>query len=250
MNQDDEAVINSQEALKRAEASNNNAHITQIKSAIETHANKKINETLDDFLPYLKNVLSGVGQIAEDEIRDQNGDLDVIYNSFLSRVQLIGYEWNMKYVPVIAELLSFYSPEAVFHITSKTVSVNPKIIDNILNALLYLISNSEGVMQHDASHLLALNIISPLDSNRIRNTYRMGILTTSAAATDGLSKLDDIMRNELRYIHPSLPSLIADQEPINEKEIEFAKSKILPKFELNIKSTVLSKLILFFIIFI
>lgn len=226
----DEALPCAQEALRQAEVSRNSAHIKQVRQAIKDHTVYKP-ATLNEFIPYLKQVLYGAGNVAEKEISDSRGKLENISKNLLKRVRIVGAEWSMAYVNILAELLSLYSPEAASFIVAKAAISEQRMTENILCAALYLIGHSEGVMQRDATRFLALLIIAPLDTEGIRITYRMGILEVSASASDGMSNLDFFMRKELSRMHPMFPSLIAEQEPIDEEGKKRAKRDILTKFE-------------------
>lgn len=230
LDQNAEALACAKEALHQAEASQNEAHQEQVKQAIEDHTKHKAPETLDELRPYLEQVLYGAGDAAEREISDERGKLEDVGTSLCQRVQIVGHAWSMDYVTVLAELLSFYSPEAAFFIVEQAAEGAPNLLDNILNAALFLAGYGEGVSQRDSARLLALEIISALEANAIRNMYRKGILEVSSAATDELTQLDSLLRKELLRMHPLLPPLIADQKPVDDLGRERARRNILSKF--------------------
>ena len=230
LGRDDQALACAQEALRHAKASQNVAHQTQVQQAIQHHAARKDPTTLEELYPYLELILYGAGNAAESEISDQRGKLEDISESLFQRVRIVGRGWSLVYVPILAELLSFYSPEAVFFIVGKAAEREPSLIDDILNAALFLTGYSEGVLQRDSARFLALEIISPLQASAIRKMYRQGILEVAAAATDELSRLDSLLRKELMRMHPLFPTLIADQKPVDADGRARAARTILPKF--------------------
>ena len=83
--------------------------------------------------------------------------------------------------------------------------------------------------RRDAARFLSLMILFHQDDQRIRAYYRQAILETSAAATDEMSNLDAILREELGRMFPLFPKLIADQEPVDDVGREQARRNILSK---------------------
>ena len=95
-----------------------------------------------------------------------------------------------------------------------------------MNAMLFVTARTEGVTRRDAARVLCLTILGCGDPHFIRSAYRKLILATSAALEDELSQLDEIMRRELARIHPELPKLVADQDPISEAEAKCANREM------------------------
>ncbi|MBK9681527.1 MAG: hypothetical protein IPO69_22175 [Saprospiraceae bacterium] len=204
----DQAMKCIQDALKQAEESKNESHLSKVKEALKNYTSYRQVTTLEALYPNLSSTLRGAGIVAEEEIADDRGNLKNVSKDLLKRVKIVGLNWSMNYVRILAELISFYSPEAASFIVAAAAEQEPSLIDNILNAALYLSAYSEGVMKNDAARFLALEIITPLEARSIRQTYRLGILEVSAAATDEMAQLDTLLRKQLLRMHSQLLPLL------------------------------------------
>lgn len=230
LKKDKEAFAFAKKALKHAEGCNFAADIAQAKEIVKAYSTQRKSPNTIDIEPLIKHILNAAQITADQEIGQWKGKIDTLVKGVLKRASLIGYDWTMDYVSIMAELLSDFTPETAFTITLNTSKHNQKVHEHCLHAALYVAAHSDGVRQRDAARFLALTFLGAVSIEYIKRSYRQAILETSFAASDELSCLDTIMREELQRINPFFPRLIADQEPINEKEKARAINATLSRF--------------------
>lgn len=233
LKKDKEALSFAKEALKHAEGCKSAADIAQAKEIVSAYSTEQITPDITSIEPLIKHILNAVQITADQEIGQWKGKIDTLVKGVLKRASVIGYDWTMDYVSIMAELLSDFTPETAFTITLNTSKHNQKVHEHCLHAALFVAAHSDGVRQRDTTRFLVLSIFGALKGDGIRKAYRRAILEPSSAANDELSCLDAIMREELKRINPFFPRLIADQEPINVKEKARAVSTILLRFTEN-----------------
>jgi tetratricopeptide (TPR) repeat protein len=240
-----EAIACAQEALAQAIAGEKSDEIFVIQELI-ADLNSPIEEVLlDEMLPVITQIVRTAHITANREInlimQSNNKDNRA---SIAEMVDLVKRGINnlhpspnnaMDYVPGMAELLSYFTPETLF-VTLDQIQMSDNIsYQNSLTATIYIAVHSEKIMQRDALRLLVLtifkNAISSGNGDMVRDQYRKAILEVSAAAKDEISNLDQLMRMELERIHPDFPRLIADQAPPDEKGKERARKDTLSKLQ-------------------
>jgi tetratricopeptide (TPR) repeat protein len=175
----------------------------------------------------MKGLLDGARNTAEQELRQQGDSLGRLAEGVVIRALKLGSDHSAEYVPLIAEMLSDYTPDAVSCLLGIAARTHERLVEHLLNAALVVAAHSEGVRQEDAARLLALAIVLPGKLTAVRTTYRKAILAPAASATDALSQLDSILRTALQLLHPLLPGPIADQPPLDEQERARAAQQVL-----------------------
>ena len=216
------------------------ADAQHVEELIEFLKRPEQSPSLSDLRPVFERIINSAVRLAEDELNERR-QTDFATLGFFNRCRKIQGSAGGRFVPIVAEILSDFSPERAFQILSNIPKIPSQLLtvpltlaqetyDNCLHAVLYVAAHSEGVRQRDAARLLCLIMFGALKAALIRKAYRQAILAPSAAANDAMSHLDAIMREELGRIHPDLPHLIADQEPISGQEQEKARKLILSRF--------------------
>lgn len=151
---------------------------------------------------------------------------------FFNRARKLTSQPSLSYVPIVAELLSDFSPERAFSVIARMPRIQDyfpspwagmdKIAkvayDRCLHAVLYVTAHSEGVCRRDAARLLCLLFLGAMDGPAIRAAYRQGVLEIVSAAPPPMNMLDAILREELARMNPILPHLIADQDVLSKDE--------------------------------
>ena len=138
----------------------------------------------------------------------------------LVRMQTVGSQQAISYVPMMEQFLSDFSPEVAF-LTFRELSLhNLKDFELCMNAAMFLAASESGVIQRDAARFLLLVLFSwALNSPEfVREGYRMTILRVCWVANAPLSNLEVILRAEMSRFHLELPRLIGDQSPLTEEE--------------------------------
>ncbi len=230
LRRDSDALVCAQEALKQAENCHSTADITQARKMIEDYSTPRIAPDISNIEPIIRHILNAAQITMDLEIGQWRGSVERLVDGVLKRAASVGNDWTMDYVLIMAELLSDFTPETAFCVILKTAERSQKVHEHCLHAALYVAAHSDGVRQREAVRFLVLSIFGAVDGTSIRRTYRQAILETSSAATDGMSRLDAIMREELRCINPVFPKLIADQDPVDEHGRERAIRTILSRF--------------------
>lgn len=250
--QDAIALASAQNALQEAEDAGDTADKQLAEQLIRQYSRPRIEPTLSDFRPSFKRFLQGVNILADIEVGEHESDHETVIFGFFNRCRKLYGSQSLAYVPIVAELLSDFSPERAYHVVSHITKMpellsnrllrhpmpgptnlfklSQDVYDHCLHAALYVAAHSEGVQQRDAARLLCLIFFGALDAKSVRSCYREAILETSAAATDEMTRLDVILREELGRIHTQLPNLIADQKPVDKAGRERATRKILSRF--------------------
>ncbi|MBK9681516.1 MAG: hypothetical protein IPO69_22120 [Saprospiraceae bacterium] len=99
-----------------------------------------------------------------------------------------------------------------------------------MHSVLYLAAHRDGTAQRDACRFLIFEILANLDTDDIRNKYRKAILGSTAVGQDKFINLEQHMRDEISRFNPTLLKLVADQDPLNQQELEFAKFITMARF--------------------
>jgi len=229
LKRDKEALECAHESLKQAESNNELDDIERSHKMIEDFSIPLQTPKLSDVEPIFGHICNAARVTADLEIGQWHGSVDKLVNGVLKRTSLVGNN-TMACVLIMAELLSDFAPETAWYILLKTAEKDQKAHEHCLHAALYVAAHSIGVQQRDAARFLALSILGAVKGVDIRRVYREAILETSAAATDEMSRLDQIMREELGRINPLFPQLLADQEPVDERGHARATHNILSRF--------------------
>ena len=239
-----EAIEQAQKALEQIEISGKRDDITAIQQLISNTNSTSQTISLIDFLPVLEHICKAAQIISNQEIGLLQGIQPGQRSNLKEMVKLVqkaiysrhpSPENALDYVPAMAELLSYFTPETLFISLHQILLTDNIAFQNSLKATIYIAAYGPKVMQRDAIRLLILvifkNALPPASPEMIRDQYRKIILDVSTTGTDKMKNLDQLMRVELAKIHPELPELIADQEPSTAWEIQKAQESILDKLQ-------------------
>ena len=136
------------------------------------------------------------------------------------RMQTIGSPQAISYVPMMEQFLSDFSPEVAFVTFRELSPQDVKKFEQCMSAAMFLAASESGVIQRDAARFLLLVLFSwALKSPEfVRDGYRLTILRVCQAANPPLSNVEAILRAEMARLHPELPGLICDQDPLTDEE--------------------------------
>ena len=221
-----EAIACAKEALAQLEHSTEKADLPIIQKMIDDLATPHSPVELSDLIPIMRQVVSA----AREEMTQLTGRTQDERASLGKMVEMIEYRIHnlqpspdnaLHYVPSMAQILANLTPETAFLVLQEMKKKNRVDFENSLTAALYIAAHGEKIMQRDALRLLILtlfaNVADSENEEPIREQYRNLILNVSAAATDEMKDLDQLMRKELARIHPDLPGVIVDQESSDEE---------------------------------
>lgn len=231
MGQKRDCITLEEAMLRKASLLGDNTQVDAIKKVLEMH-NKYQPSNLAEFKPNMNLMFSGVGDAAFDEITQGKSKIGGIAAAFRTRLGMLGTGWNVGYIPVMAEMFAFFSPEASHFILDEAIKKMPAqnqydFITNVITASIFIAVHSKGVLQRDATRWLTLRLLSPLDAKSIRIAYRQLIQNISLAAVgSSLSSLSDLVNNELSRISPHLPGWLDDQSPMSSDEEALARTFI------------------------
>jgi hypothetical protein len=231
MGLNEESLALDEETLKKAEQAGDKVQVDEIKMVLAAHR-KKEPSNITEFRPTLEVVFNGAGDAAFQEITSGKSTIEGISAPFLQRIKMIGWNWSVAYVPIMAEMFAFFSPEATYFIVEHSINDIPPIhqkgfIENIHIALRFLASYGTGVIKRDAVRLTTLIILNPLhshnsfDTKTIKSAYRQSIRNFSMAAEGPpILELSNQVIKEMSRISLSLPVWMEDQSYITPEEIE------------------------------
>ena len=166
---------------------------------------------MEDLVPDLEIVLRAARRSSDEEF--QNISYDVTLQDLMSRLLdhgAMGAPSMRGHVPLIAELLSDFTPETVCGVLLNAKRFAAHLFDIWISAAVYLAAHAEGVEQRDAARLITLLLLIPLEAPAIRDLYRTIILRSHVAGADRLSQLNEAVCRELTRIHRALPDCIRD----------------------------------------
>jgi tetratricopeptide (TPR) repeat protein len=243
LGRDSEALACAQEALRQAREAGDAADEQHAQELVEFCRRPRVALDLSNFRFTFERVMRGSNILADIETGEHQAKPEVVTVGFFNRCRKLQGSSSNSYVPIMAELLSDFTPERAFQVVSaipgmakqfpmipNIARVSQEAYDHCLHAALYITAYSEDVRQRDAARFLCMVFFGALEPEKVRMAYRQAILETSAAAVDEMSRLDEIMRAELGRINPNLPRLIADQESVNEEGRKRALRAILSRF--------------------
>ena len=225
-----EALECAQEALSQAESSKSAEDVAQARKIIEAYSTPPRAPDLEDVEPLIAHIVDAARTVSDEEIGQWRGSIEGLVDAVLGRTESVQSDRTMEYVPIMAEMLSDFTPETVFRLILGTAEKDPRVYEHCLHAALYVAAHSDGVQGRDAARYLVLTILGALEAPAVRSVYRQAILEPSAATTGEMSRLNAIMREELRRINPLFPRLIADQEPVDQAGRERAARTVLSRF--------------------
>ena len=234
LRRDEEALECARRALSEATASGGEFEddVAEATRQIELYSEPRRPATLDDLAPKMAAVLKAA-ITASSESSVKESQVPSIARGLLARILHTGSTRAISFVPMMAQLLSDFSPEVALEVINHASRSSVKAYTLCMNATMYLASDTEGVQQHDAARFVVLNLFQRvlLSPKFVRQIYREAVLEVSRPASPPLCRIDQVLRAEMANIDEQLCSLIADQEPLTPDELTRGKSMILTQFE-------------------
>ena len=135
----------------------------------------------------------------------------------------------MGYVPMLAELLSDFTPETVCGVIIAAKQRAPHLMHDWLCSILYLIAKCDGVERRDASRLLVLLVLMPLDTTGIIQNFRTLVMAPSRASETPLQVVESAVRDEFYRLNPDLADAFKHQPPITPGESVRAMNEIVDR---------------------
>jgi len=234
LNRFDEVRQCGKEAAHQAEAAGLDADLRQAQElASITRTGHEVPDK-DAFTRWMKDFLKAAALTSKKEVSQKgwSGEYTELVNGFVKRTRPFGADWHPAYLRIIAQMLIYFSPETCYITLVEARAQNEAAYENTLNAFLYLIVNSSGALQRDATRLLCLMFLGTGSFGSARKMYRQAVLETAAGSAE-FRRLPEIVRKELARINPWFPKLVTDQEPVNEAEIAHACRTVLWRFDSN-----------------
>jgi len=228
LNEHTEALVCARIALKQAQDCNSLNDVEIAKLWIEICSNPVQTPTLKDFEPIIGKILKAAEITSDQETGLMKGSIQNIIDSFLFRIKPLQHaRSSIEYIAAMGQLFSYVTAESAFCTIHRIGITDRNIQNHCINATLYIVAHSEKIMRRDAARFLILSIFALRDSTEIKRLYRKLILETSAAASDEMSRIDILVREELSRIHSLFPEMIANQEPIDDDELKHANNTII-----------------------
>jgi hypothetical protein len=218
-----------EEALRQATASGDDRDVDQAQTLRQGYTNSSTKPSLDALLPALGDFLKASDNSSKAEMEREHSpgfSIDKVTRRLILHSRKIRGAFGIGYVPMIAELLSDFTPETVWVVITSGQQSAPNLYGAWLAAVVYLVAKCDGVERRDAARLFVLLLISSMNSRSIRGMYRESVLATSEGS-QGEFPLDSLIRVELARVHPQLPELIAEQQPIEPQERQKAVDEVL-----------------------
>jgi tetratricopeptide (TPR) repeat protein len=227
-----EALACVRKALEEAEKSASAADAAQARRLIDDFTTPSREPSLHELEePIIRHILNSARITADLEVGLlPSRSIEKLIKGFTGRALKIRSGQSLDYVPLVAELLSDFTPDTAYWVVLKSSDYSQSMHEHCMHAALHVAAHSDGVRQRDATRFLALSFLGAMRGDEIRRVYRQAILETSAAASDEMAHLDAIMRDELKRINHLFPRLIAKQAPVAERERERADHNIISRF--------------------
>ena len=183
---------------------------------------------LETLGPVFERLIRGATLAAEKETGQRGGAVPDLVRGFMARVHGAGGGLSSHAcVPLVAELLSDFSPEMVYTVVMTISQTSARLYDNCMNAVLFVAAQSEGVRQRDAARVVVLSLLGAPQPAAIPLAYRRAVLEPAAVEGSVLSGLEGPVRDQLERINPLLPELIGDQDPVDDAGKQRAQRAIL-----------------------
>jgi len=193
--------------------------IEQTERLVRTYSRPPSAMKAEDLDLPLETLLRAAKRCSDMEMESVQGDIHLgnLVDRLIDHARSVTGAMATGYVPMIAELLSDFTPETVCNVIINAKQRSPRLMDDWYYAALYIIANSSGVEKRDAARLVWLLLFIPLDANRVRDNYRHLVLAPSFVKPL-LGTLDIAMREELHRINPSLHDFVTSQAALTETE--------------------------------
>jgi hypothetical protein len=153
-----------------------------------------------------------------------------LLKGLIRRTSIIGKSWSMNYVRIMEELLIYFCPETVYISILKLSDSNEIAYEHCLHSVLYIAAFNENVLQRDACRFIIYMILGSIELDSIKKVYRKAILGSTIAGPDKFANLEKNIRKEIASFNLTLLKLIADQSPLTNQEIDFAKRITMARF--------------------
>lgn len=229
MKRDADALECAQQSVSHAEESGDPADIALSRKLVAAYSVPREEPTLSGAENIVRHILNAANITSDQELGQWKGSPKKLVAGVVRRLKGLRSNHTADYVPLMAELLSDFTPETVFVVILKVAEHSQALHDHCLHAALYVTAYSDGVQQRDAARFLSFVLLGAMDAAHIRSSYRQAVLEPSAAATDEMAQLDDIMRQQLQRMLPTFPKLIADQPPVDDMGHRRAEANILAR---------------------
>jgi len=206
-------------AHKQAQELPDPGDIEQTERLVRTYSRPPSAMRAEDLDLPLETLLRAAKRCSDIEMEAVQGDIHLgnLVDRLIDHARSVTGAMATGYVPMIAELLSDFTPETVCNVIINAKQRSPKLMDDWYYAALFIIANSSGVEKRDAARLVWLLLFIPLDANRVRDNYRHLVLAPSFVKPL-LGTLDIAMREELHRINPLLHDFVTSQAALTETE--------------------------------
>jgi hypothetical protein len=220
----EEALGCAQEALRQAAAVGSAPEIEQQTRMIRDFSDPQREPSLEDFEPVLEQMLHSANVACDEELGQAKSTADDLVKGVLDRARRVREDRSIAFVPLVADLLALFTPQAAFTVFLGCAAHSQRIHMHCLHAGLYIACHTEGTQQRDAARFMNLSLFGALKASEVRIAYRQAVLETSAAGRGRWAGLAAIMREDLARLNPNLPKLVAEQDPVDGVGYERASS--------------------------
>lgn len=232
LRRDQEAGVALRRAITEGEASGDAEHLAQVRNVAarglgidRTVLSQSQLETL------VQQVIHGAGDLAHREISAHGGRLENVASSLAARAQAIGPHWHPRWVTALAELLSFYSPEAATFVTIAAAGMYPPALENTTLAAVHLCASETGIVGRDATRFLTLGILGTQRLPAMKQMYRQLVLGVSEVGSGPFTAVRERVGAEIARINPQLRKELEAQAPLDSDERREIRDQILSKLE-------------------
>lgn len=146
------------------------------------------------------------------------------------RTSLLGNVWSNKYINLMEDLLTDFCPETGWVSVLELSKRNQKAYQHCVHAGLFIASHSQSVMRRDACRFLIFLLIGAMKLKIVKQCYREAILGSTSVGPGKFGELEKNMRNEISKFNPDLLKLIANQAPLTNNELEYARKITMARF--------------------
>jgi hypothetical protein len=190
--------------------------------------------TLDQLAPIVDQLIKSSQNQSDEEfaqLRNHNVTQESVTNRIIGHLLTVQDNPMKGYVPIMAEVLSCFTPESAACITANLSKRHQSISNYCIVGAMFIAVHANGVHQRDAARYLCLMTMLLSNPTTMKGYYRSIFLTISAAATNEMSKIEPIVQTEFMRINLLLSRLLAEQELITDSEKSTAKIEVLSHLE-------------------
>ncbi|MEK7692142.1 MAG: hypothetical protein AAB425_14095, partial [Bdellovibrionota bacterium] len=156
-----------------------------------------------------------------------HGTVSDLCRMFVARLNAVQPGDSLVHVAPVAQLLAYFPAEAATTVLRNLRRSDPSAWNCCFEAVCYIITKGEPMMQRDAARVAALLMLDEPTLERMRHACKERVLAPAIAAPGEFGLLAKCVRGELQRLNSRFPESLLEQLQPTQQELLSVRSGIL-----------------------